>query len=31
MHLKKIALIVEYDGAQYHGFQLQAGFADGPG
>ena len=25
MHLKKIALIVEYDGAQYHGFQLQAG------
>lgn len=25
MHLKKIALIVEYDGARYHGFQLQAG------
>ncbi len=25
MHLKKMALIVEYDGARYHGFQLQAG------
>lgn len=24
MHLKKIALVVEYDGTRYHGFQIQA-------